>query len=271
MTHSINNNNTATQSGNTSALPLRPADRNDQRLMRLRRDLGLEGYAVFAMLQEMALMGGGSVEADYSMIAYDLRADERMVRQVAEDYQLFAVADGRIQLLPTEADAELRRKRSEAGRKGMSRRWASRRAISNDNKTITKAEEKKEKENFPPAPPIKEKGKEKTEEKKENSALEDNTEDADTAFCRKFQGFWNDCIRQTGSRLKPLSILSASRRRQLERLRRQYDGKQITWLVWRACNSPYLNARDGHLRRPADLDWMLASDERIVKIIEGNM
>lgn len=271
MTHNIKNNTTSNPACNPSATLLRPADRNDPRLLRLRRDLGLEGYAVYSMLQETAAHEGGSVSADYSLLAYDLRADERMVRSVAEDYQLFLISGGLLMLLPTEHGSELSRKRSEAGRKGMRSRWASRRGIANDNKTITNPDEKKEKENFPPAPPIKEKDKEKAEERKENSALDDKTENDGNVFCRKFQDYWNKCVRQSGSRLKPVSILSASRRRQLERLRRQYDGQQIAWLVWRACHSPYLNARDGRLRQPADLDWMLATDERIVKIIEGNM
>lgn len=309
-TNSHMNNTTTTHcpsapSANPSFPLVRPAGRNDQRLLRLRRDLGLEGYAVYSMLRELLSDSGGSVAADYSLIAYDLRTDEALVRGVAEDYALFLIDGGRIAMLPSTADYELRRKRSEAGRKGMRRRWAGHRAITDDNKTITNSDEKKEKENLPPAPPIKEKDKEKTEkEKKEISALENkqafpsdgrnvpSDDDKDSAnhadskssvadadskssdadrFCLRFRNYWNDCIRRADSRLKPISILNASRRRQLERLRRDYDSTQISWLVWRACNSPYLNARDGRLRRPADLDWMLASDSRIVKIIEGNL
>ena len=290
---------------NILTINTKPTSRNDARLMSLRRNLGLEGYAVYAMLEEALAEGGGCIEADYALLAFDFRTEEEMVRSVAEDYALFRVDGGRLMLLADAADAELRRKRSEAGRKGMCSRWNKRRDITNDNKTITTGGEKKEKENLPPTPPIKEKDKEKTEEeKKEISALENkqafpsdgrnvpSDDDKDSAnhadskssvadadskssdadrFCLRFRNYWNDCIRRADSRLKPISILNASRRRQLERLRRDYDSTQISWLVWRACNSPYLNARDGRLRRPADLDWMLASDSRIVKIIEGNL
>ena len=287
------NNTTTTHcpsapSANPSFPLVRPAGRNDQRLLRLRRDLGLEGYAVYSMLRELLSDSGGSVAADYSLIAYDLRTDEALVRGVAEDYALFLIDGGRIAMLPSTADYELRRKRSEAGRKGMRRRWAGHRAITDDNKTITNSDEKKEKENLPPAPPIKEKDKEKAEERKEISLSDknaanaqngdmpavqhgDGAEETDKAFCRRFLRYWNESIRRSGSRLKPVCILSAQRRRHLERLRRVYDSNQIAWLVWKACRSPYLNARDGRLRQPADLDWMLASDERIVKIIEGNL
>lgn len=316
----MNTRNTDITMNTRNNLNTKPADRNDMRLLRLRRELGLEGYAVYSMLRECVCNAGGAVAADYELLAFDFRAAEDMVRRVAEGYALFLVADGLVMELPDggaaapvadgEPDggapgegrravsAELRRKRSEAGRKGMRSRWNNRRGITNDNKTITTGGEKKEKENLPPTPPIKEKDKEKAEEeKKDNSALGDNkavpadvrnvpagdegdyAEHADSkssaadadGFCRRFSSFWNDCIRRADSRLRPISILSASRRRQLERLRRGYDSRQISVFVWRACNSPYLNARNGRLRQPADIDWMLASDERIVKIIEGNL
>ena len=78
-------------------------------------------------------------------------------------------------------------------------------------------------------------------------------------------------LTSTNSRLRPIRVVNGERRKRLVRLRQNYTDEGISRFVFRAANSPYLNARDGRLRQPADLNWMLSTDDRIVKIIEGNM
>lgn len=86
-----------------------------------------------------------------------------------------------------------------------------------------------------------------------------------------FMRYWNDALQKANSRLRPLRVIDRQRRRLLSEMRHSFTDEQIAVFVHQAARSPYLNARDGRLRQPADLNWMLASEERIVKIIEGNL
>ena len=91
------------------------------------------------------------------------------------------------------------------------------------------------------------------------------------SFLAYFSNYWNSVLTSTNSRLRPIRVVNGERRKRLVRLRQNYTDEEISRFVFRAANSPYLNARDGRLRQPADLNWMLSTDDRIVKIIEGNM
>lgn len=91
------------------------------------------------------------------------------------------------------------------------------------------------------------------------------------SFLTYFSNYWNSVLTSTNSRLRPIRVVNGERRKRLVRLRQNYTDEEISRFVFRAANSPYLNARDGRLRQPADLNWMLPTDDRIVKIIEGNM
>ena len=315
------------------------ASRNDDRMLKLRMDLGIEGYAVYHMLMEKIAETDGCEYAidSYSVLAFDFRVDEQLVKCVAEGYNLFCLHDGRLSPngigIPAdngeedgddgETDGENPAKRLSAGT------------------SATIFAQKKEKENLP-LHPLKEKDKEKERtEKKRISLAEDITggndnklkttendapdssdkgksddcstaeaekqengnntevkgandddgsiggiishskrstpstaEDKETrieSFLTYFSNYWNSVLASTNSRLRPIRVVNGERRKRLVRLRQNYTNEEISRFVFCAANSPYLNARDGRLRQPADLNWMLSSDERIVKIIEGNI
>lgn len=286
-------------------MPWQTVSRNDDRMLRLRMSLKLEGFAVYHMLAEkIAESDDGSCTADYQMLAFDFRTDQETVRAVAEDYSLFLKEGDKLSLAdaPEEAaSCQLSRKRAMAGRKGMQRRWAMRKqnddtaATDNksttapednnsaaaapgdnnnataDNKTITKPAEKKETENIP-LHPLKEKDKENATEKREESpSADDNSEQRLDNFCRSFCDYWNKAIEVYNSRLRPIRLIQGQRRERLASLRGKYSDREISRFVKQAATSPYLNARDGRLSQPADLNWLLATDDRIVKVIEGNL
>lgn len=260
-----------------------PVNRNDLHLMRLRMDMGLKGYAIYCLIREFLMERGGSCPtADYSLMAFDFRAEEDDVRRVAEGYSLFTLQGGMISILSASddnanmADGE----RSETPVNPDSSAPEGERRIT---KRITKRQEKKGKENSPLHPLIRKDKEKDREERKEILASCNSGEtasgsdganagsDDNSAFYARFRRYWNLLIERMGSRLRPISIMNASRRRQLDKLRLGYTDNQISWFVYHACSSPYLNARDGRLKQPADLNWMLLSDDRIVKIIEGNL
>lgn len=326
------------------------ASRNDDRILKLRMDHGIEGYAVYHMLMEKIAESDRCEYAidDYKVLAFDFRVDEQLVKCVAEDYHLFCFNDGHLSpnLCDMQADTgdEDGEEDSEEDRSDCL--TASERPYTGTSATV--AAQKKEKENLP-LHPLKEKDKEKERaEKKRNSLAEDNGGEDDSkvttaenkisdsldkgrkdsdksdndndksygtekptnaenaeapeanedggsvashsshskestpqaagskerrieSFLAYFSNYWNSVLTSTNSRLRPIRVVNGERRKRLVRLRQNYTDEKISRFVFRAANSPYLNARDGRLRQPADLNWMLSTDDRIVKIIEGNM
>lgn len=326
------------------------ASRNDDRILKLRMDHGIEGYAVYHMLMEKIAESDRCEYAidDYKVLAFDFRVDEQLVKCVAEDYHLFCFNDGRLSLNPNDMPADAGEENSEEDVEegGNDCPTASERPHTDTSAMVSA--QKKEKENLP-LHPLKEKDKEKERaEEKRISLAEDNGGENDSSLktsenkaydspdkgekdsdkgekdCNKgsvtkkattkenaeasaanedgscvnttsshskgstpsaaggkeariesflayFSNYWNSVLTSTNSRLRPIRVVNGERRKRLVRLRQNYTDEEISRFVFRAANSPYLNARDGRLRQPADLNWMLSTDDRIVKIIEGNM
>lgn len=326
------------------------ASRNDDRILKLRMDHGIEGYAVYHMLMEKIAESDRCEYAidDYKVLAFDFRVDEQLVKCVAEDYHLFCFNDGRLSLNPSDMPADTGEVDSEEDVEegGNDCTTASERPYTGTSATVSA--QKKEKESLP-LHPLKEKDKEKERaEEKRISLAEDNGGENDSSlknsenkasdspdkggndsekgekdcdkgsetkkeatkenaeasaanedgscvnttsshskgstpaaagskeariesFLAYFSNYWNSVLTSTNSRLRPIRVVNGERRKRLVRLRQNYTDEEISRFVFRAANSPYLNARDGRLRQPADLNWMLSTDDRIVKIIEGNM
>lgn len=322
------------------------ASRNDDRILKLRMDHGIEGYAVYHMLMEKIAEYDRCEYAidDYKVLAFDFRVDEQLVKCVAEDYHLFCFNDGRLSPNPSDMTADTGEEDDEED--GGDCLTTTESPYTGTSATVSA--QKKEKENLP-LHPLKEKDKEKERaEEKRNSLAEDNggeddsklttsenkisdspdkgekdsdkgdndsdkssgtskptnAENAEAAaanesvgsvvttsshskgstpqgagskearmesFLAYFSNYWNSVLTSTNSRLRPIRVVNGERRKRLVRLRQNYTDEEISRFVFRAANSPYLNARDGRLRQPADLNWMLSTDDRIVKIIEGNM
>lgn len=319
------------------------ASRNDDRILKLRMDHGIEGYAVYHMLMEKIAESDRCEYAidDYKVLAFDFRVEEQLVKCVAEDYLLFCFNDGRLSLNLSDMPADAGEEDSEQDveENGNNYTTASERPYTGTSAMVYA--QKKEKENLP-LHLLKEKDKEKERaEEKRNSLAEDNGGENDSnlktsenkasdspdkgekdcdkgsetkkattkenaeasaankdgscvnttcshskgstpsaaggkearieSFLAYFSNYWNSVLTSTNSRLRPIRVVNGERRKRLVRLRQNYTDEEISRFVFRAANSPYLNARDGRLRQPADLNWMLSTDDRIVKIIEGNM
>ena len=104
--------------------------RNDIKLIRLRMKYKSAGYGVYFMiLERLRECTNYMCVKDYNAIAFDLREDANMVKSVVEDFGLFAFTeDGKYfysesfcRRMNTKDD--LSRKRSDAGKAGMSNRW----------------------------------------------------------------------------------------------------------------------------------------------------
>lgn len=104
--------------------------RNDEKLIRLRMKHGAAGYGVYFMILERLRDEAEYMSVkDYNVIAFDLRVDASLIKDVVENFGLFAFTeDGECFYSESfnnrmSLKDEARTKMSEAGKKGAKKRW----------------------------------------------------------------------------------------------------------------------------------------------------
>ena len=146
--------------------------RNSDKLIRLRMKHKASGYGVYFMILERLRdeLNYMSVK-DYNMIAFDLREDTSIIKSVIEDFGLFVFTeDGKYFYSESfkrrmEFKDDKKKKRSEAGKKGMESRWGDiTKPPDSDNNVITKPPDSDNKES-----------KEKESKEKESKEKKENT------------------------------------------------------------------------------------------------
>ena len=159
----------ATRKELTSYFPHDSNARNSDKLIRLRMRHKAAGYGVYFMILERLREEPEYTSVkDYTMIAFDLREDTSLIKSVVEDFGLFVFTDdGKYFYSESfkqrmEIKDEQSRKKAEAGKKGLEKRWGNSKnianAIENDSKAIANAtgndsnkrKEKESKEKYPP-------------------------------------------------------------------------------------------------------------------------
>ena len=153
--------------------------------------------------------------------------------------------------------------------------------ISSEEKNISseeKIEEIKQKKEKEPKR-IKEKNKEDKKTNKKTREETSQTVDSDYAKFpisdddwhehnyRRFLFCFNSLLKTHNSAIKPVFNLTDERRIKLDRVFK-YPPDKINLLMLKIAKSPFLNARDKRLRRPADFDWIMR-EENVVKALEG--
>lgn len=144
---------------------------------------GAEGYGIYFMIIEKLRENADyKCVKDYNIIAFDLRVGASIVKSIVEDFGLFAFADvnggeyiySKSLLQRMNPLDELRKKRSDAGKAGMLKRYESKESQQSDNSVTTvlqqsdnnKSKVKKSKEDITPPPtPAPESGGEECDEK----------------------------------------------------------------------------------------------------------
>ena len=99
--------------------------RNDQKCVKLRRVLGVEGYGVFWILVEMLREA-----TDYRLplesvtdIAFEARVSEEKIRAVISNFELFEIEDNHFFSLRLLSSMELMEDKSKTARKSALKRW----------------------------------------------------------------------------------------------------------------------------------------------------
>jgi len=151
----------ATRKELTSYFPHDSNARNSDKLIRLRMRHKAAGYGVYFMILERLREEPEYTSVkDYNMIAFDLREDASLIKSVVEDFGLFVFTDdGKYFYSESfkqrmEIKDEQSRKKAEAGKKGLEKRWGNSKnianAIENDSKAIANATGNESKEKYPP-------------------------------------------------------------------------------------------------------------------------
>lgn len=107
--------------------------RNDVKILRLRKELKAEGYAIYFMLIEVLREQKDHQVALTAIpeLSFDFRMSEEKILRVINDFDLFKKTTDNIYFFSDrlnrslEEFQEFKKRRSEAGKKGMQKRWHS--------------------------------------------------------------------------------------------------------------------------------------------------
>ena len=106
----------------------------------VRKDFGLEGYGLYWCIVEILHEQGGSIkETDIAPIAYDLRADEDMLKAILYNYGMFQVKKGCVYSERVIDNLKKREEISEKRKQAAESRWQG-----DDNKPIPEIQLDKE-------------------------------------------------------------------------------------------------------------------------------
>ena len=114
--------------------------RNDEKIKRLIRKHGMQGYGVFWSIVEDLYNNANALRLDYDGIAYDLRSNNEIVASVINDFDLFIFNDNFFSSNSVQERLDQRNTKSESARKSASYRWGN----ANAKQTLSEGNAKKE-------------------------------------------------------------------------------------------------------------------------------
>lgn len=100
--------------------------RNDEKIKKLIRKYGMEGYGIFWSIVEDLYNNANALRTDYEGIAYDLRTDTEKVKDIVNKFDLFEIKNEHFNSRSIERRLDERRKKTELARKSANTRWGKR-------------------------------------------------------------------------------------------------------------------------------------------------
>lgn len=255
----------------TSYFPHDSNARNSDKLIRLRMRHKASGYGVFFMILERLREEPEYMSVkDYNMIAFDLREDASLIKSVIEDFGLFVFTeDGKYfysesfkKRMGYKDDKS--KKRSEAGKKGVAKRWGKKEseianATENDSNAIAKVEKT-----------IASKGKKRKEnnigDSNESLVCGTSQPHAEHIDYSELVKFFNEETKGVfGSVRTPLSD---SRKGMINARIKSYGKKTFADMIHRAYQSDFLKGQNKK-GWTASFDWLI-KPTNFEKVISGN-
>ena len=116
--------------------------RNDEKIKRLIRKHGMQGYGVFWSIVEDLYNNANALRTDYEGIAYDLRSDSELVASVVNDFDLFIFNGDYFGSNSVQERLEQRNDKSAKARKSANYRWDNANALQTQSDSNAKKERK---------------------------------------------------------------------------------------------------------------------------------
>ena len=116
--------------------------RNVEKIKRLIRKHGMQGYGVFWSIVEDLYNNANALRTDYEGIAYDLRTDSDLVASVVNDFDLFVFDGEYFGSNSVQERLDQRNDKSEKARKSASYRWENANALQPQSDSNAKKERK---------------------------------------------------------------------------------------------------------------------------------
>ena len=116
--------------------------RNDEKIKRLIRKHGMQGYGVFWSIVEDLYNNANALRMDYEGIAYDLRSDSDLVASVVNDFDLFIFDGDYFGSNSVKERLDQRNDKSAKARKSANYRWDNANAVQKQSDSNAKKERK---------------------------------------------------------------------------------------------------------------------------------
>lgn len=260
--------------------------RNSEKLIRLRMRHKAAGYGVFFMILERLREEPNYMSVkDYNVIAFDLREDASLIKSVVEDFGLFVFTEDGKYFYSESFSRRMgikddeKAKRSEAGKKGMARRWANAEKSAenpsenntvitmlseNDNNSVTtvensitsKVKKSKVKNNKEKSP--------KGDTKKDELSLPAPVKNEPVDFVG-LQAYFNETFKD---KLPMVANMTETRRKAVKARIAEYDKNTVFLVLQKVLASPFLlGCNDRNWK--CDFDWIFKA-ANFTKILEGN-
>ncbi len=260
--------------------------RNSEKLIRLRMRHKAAGYGVFFMILERLREEPNYMSVkDYNVIAFDLREDASLIKSVVEDFGLFVFTDDGKYFYSESLSRRMgikdseKAKRSEAGKKGMARRWANAEKSAekqlenntvitllseNDNNSVTtvensitsKVKKSKVKNNKEKSP--------KGDTKKDGLSLPTPVKNEPVDYIG-LQSYFNETFK---GKLPMVANMTEARRKAVKARIAEYDKNTVCLVLQKVAASPFLlGCNDRNWK--CDFDWIFKA-ANFTKILEGN-
>ena len=260
--------------------------RNSEKLIRLRMRHKAAGYGVFFMILERLREEPNYMSVkDYNVIAFDLRDDASLIKSVVEDFGLFVFTEDGKYFYSESFSRRMgikddeKAKRSEAGKKGMARRWANAQKSAenpsenntvitmlseNDNNSVTtvensitsKVKKSKVKNNKEKSP--------KGDTKKDELSLPAPVKNEPVDFVG-LQSYFNETFK---NKLPMVANMTEARRKAVKARIAEYNKDTVSLVLQKVLASPFLlGCNDRNWK--CDFDWIFKA-ANFTKILEGN-
>ncbi len=103
--------------------------RQDEKIKRLIRTHGMQGYGIFWSIVEDLYNNANALRTDYKGIAYDLHSDEQTIRSIINDFDLFVFEEDKFGSLSIQKRLDERNYKSKKARESALYRWSNANAL----------------------------------------------------------------------------------------------------------------------------------------------